>query len=86
MEDTEYLLIVLLHRLSDLSSIKIESWGESSNCKDISLGSCSKDSLVICSCKNGMVKSNWMVSESSFGGISGTDTLGSFLKNSEEKY
>lgn len=86
MEDTEYLSIILLHRVSDVSSIKTESWEESTDSKLISSGSCSKDLSVISSCKNGMVKSKWMVSESSFTGISGTGTLGSFLKDSAEKY
>lgn len=86
MEDTKYLFIILLHRVSDCSAIKIESRGESSNSKEKSFGSCTKHSSVICSWKNGMVKSNWMVSDSSFIGISGTGMLGSFLKNNAEKY
>lgn len=86
MEDTEYLSIILLHRVSDVSSTKTESWEESTDFKLISSDSCSKYSSVISSCKNGMVKSKWMVSESSFTGISGTGTLGSFLKDSAEKY
>lgn len=84
MEDTEYLLIILLHRVSDVSSIKTESWEESTDSKLISSGSCSKNSSIIFSCGNGMVKSNWRVNESSFTSISGT--LGSFLKDSAEKY
>lgn len=72
--------------MSDVSSIKPESWEESTDSKLISSGSCSKDSSIIFSSKNGMLKSKWTVNESSFTGVAGTGTLASFLKDSAEKY
>lgn len=86
MEDIEYLLIILLYKLFDLFFIKIEFWEERFNFREIFLGFCLIDFLVICFGNIGMVKFNWMVSDFLFIGLFWIGILGCFLKNSVGKY